>query len=99
MSTFRLKEHDVPVTLPEDLSEDQLLSFSPFNASLTQRDATVRLKLTNFPCGLRAGYLRLPHLYLSSRRIPHTHFTAILIHSDPLLSKLLIASMVGDWDS
>lgn len=33
MSTIKLKDHDFPVTLPEGLSEEQLLSFYPFNVN------------------------------------------------------------------
>ena len=31
MSSFTLKQHNIPVTLPEGLKEEQLLSFHPFD--------------------------------------------------------------------
>ena len=38
--TFNLPGHNVPVVLPEGLSEDQLLSFRPFNVTHVSKDPT-----------------------------------------------------------
>ncbi|XXH02648.1 hypothetical protein Hte_009029 [Hypoxylon texense] len=47
MATFRLKSPDIPVNLPEGLSEEKLLAFSPFNNWLKTLTHSLSLQHTN----------------------------------------------------
>ncbi|KAK1758676.1 hypothetical protein QBC47DRAFT_375453 [Echria macrotheca] len=47
MTTFEHPEFKVPITLPEGLSQDQLLSFHPFNSWLQTLQASLALQSTN----------------------------------------------------
>ncbi|KAM0326191.1 hypothetical protein ACHAQA_006788 [Verticillium albo-atrum] len=44
MSTITLKDHDIPVTLPSGLSEEQLLAFRPFNAWVSTLTSSLALQ-------------------------------------------------------
>ncbi|KAF3351143.1 putative MFS-type transporter C3E7.06c [Verticillium dahliae VDG2] len=44
MSTITLQDHGIPVTLPDGLSEEQLLSFKPFNTWVSTLTASLALQ-------------------------------------------------------
>ncbi|KAH8879337.1 hypothetical protein GQ53DRAFT_756066 [Thozetella sp. PMI_491] len=47
MTTFTLKDHNVPVILPEGLTEEQLLAFYPFNSWISTFSRSLALQARN----------------------------------------------------